>query len=170
MSLYKKLVENISIALIQSLNEMARVSPVRTIDRKLWLTVASACSRNRSTEAEFVKPVGNDKDNLVQRYVAALLIMKKPCPQTVEDIAELKTFKLVAKRAFQLGATLEDIQKAYGGSKAGNYTSEYRIVKFAKDSVTHGSESTVYTVDNLKELPVVNVNANDSEDIFDEEI
>ena len=66
--------------------------------------------------------------------------------------------------------TLEDIQKAYGGSKAGNYTSEYRIVKFAKDSVTHGSESTVYTVDNLKELPVVNVNANDSEDIFDEEI
>ena len=61
---------------------MARVSPVRTIDRKLWLTVASACSRNRSTEAEFVKPVGNDKDNLVQRYVAALLIMKKPCPQT----------------------------------------------------------------------------------------
>lgn len=113
MSLYKNLIENISAALSQSLNEMARMTPVRTIDRKLWLTVASACSRNRSTEAENVKPVGNDKDNLVQRYVAALLIMKKPCPQTVEEIAELKTFKLVAKKAFQLGATLEDIQKLY---------------------------------------------------------
>ena len=113
MSLYKKLVENISIALIQSLNEMARVSPVRTIDRKLWLTVASACSRNRSTEAEFVKPVGNDKDNLVQRYVAALLIMKKPCPETVQDVEQLKTFKLVAKKAFQMGATIEDIQNLY---------------------------------------------------------
>lgn len=113
MSLYKNLIENISAALSQSLNEMARMTPVRTIDRKLWLTVASACSRNRSTEAENVKPVGNDKDNLVQRYVAALLIMKKPCPQTVNEIAELKTFKLVAKKAFQLGATLEDIQKLY---------------------------------------------------------
>ena len=100
MSLYKNLIENISAALSQSLNEMARMTPVRTIDRKLWLTVASACSRNRSTEAEDVKPVGNDKDNLVQRYVAALLIMKKPCPQTVEEISELKTFKLVAKKAF----------------------------------------------------------------------
>ena len=114
MSLYKNLIENISSALSQSLNEMARMSPTRTIDRKLWLTVASACSRNRSTEAEYVKPVGNDKDNLVQRYVAALLIMKKPCPQTVNEIDELKTFKLVAKKAFQLGATLEDIQKLYG--------------------------------------------------------
>ena len=40
--------------------------------------------------------------------------MKKPCPQTVNEIDELKTFKLVAKKAFQLGATLEDIQKLYG--------------------------------------------------------
>ena len=66
--------------------------------------------------------------------------------------------------------TLDDIQKAYGGGKMGDYSTEYRIVKFAKDSTTHGSESTIYTIDNLKELPVVNVNANDNEDIFDEEI
>ena len=61
------------------LNE-ARVQ--RTIDKKLWLTVSSTISRNKSSEAEFIKPIGNDKDNLLQRYVAALLITKKECPQS----------------------------------------------------------------------------------------
>lgn len=139
MSLYKSLVNTISCALKQSLNEMARMTPVRTIDRKLWLTVASACSRNRSTEAEDVKPVGHDKDNLVQRYVAALLIMKKPCPQTIQEVNELKTFKLVAKRAFELGATIEDIQNLYAqntGSK-----SAVNPKQTAKPQQTHQQES-----------------------------
>ena len=28
-----------------------------TLDRKLWLSVASVCSRNKATECEFVKPM-----------------------------------------------------------------------------------------------------------------
>jgi len=60
---------------------MSRNINYRTIDRKLWLSVASICSRNRSTEAEFVKPMKKlTKEDLINRYVAALLIMKKPCP------------------------------------------------------------------------------------------
>ena len=43
MSLYRKLVENISFAIKTSLNEMAKKIDHRTVDRKLWLSVASVC-------------------------------------------------------------------------------------------------------------------------------
>ncbi len=50
-------------SLVNSLNE-ARVN--RTIDRKLWLTVASICSRNKSTNAEFIKPLSKmSKDEIL---------------------------------------------------------------------------------------------------------
>jgi hypothetical protein len=76
---------------------MSKNISFRNIDRKLWLSVASVCSKNKSTEAEFVKPMKKlTKDDLLQRYVAALLIMKKPCPKTKKDIDTLKTFKLFA--------------------------------------------------------------------------
>jgi len=52
-----------------------------TLDKKLLLAVSSICSRNRSTNAEFIKPLTKwDKDMLLNRYVAALIVMKKPCP------------------------------------------------------------------------------------------
>ncbi|MBO6272003.1 hypothetical protein J6O48_04405 [bacterium] len=49
------------------------------------------------------------KDDLLQRYVAALLITKKPCPKNLNDIEKLKTFKLFAQKALELGATINDI-------------------------------------------------------------
>lgn len=68
-------------------------------------------------------------------------------------------------------ATFEDICKSLGGSKAGNYTTEYRVTKLAKNSLAHGSESTIYTVANLKELPIVASTKTDDVDIFaDDEI
>lgn len=122
MNLEKRLLENISSAIKKSLNEMARDISHRTIDRKLWLSVQSIISRNRSTEAEFIKPMKKlNKDDLLNRYVAALLIMKKPCPKNEDDIDRLKTLKLFAKKAIQLGATIDDIRNLYdinAGNKA----------------------------------------------------
>ena len=104
------IIKSLYESLLNCINE-ARVS--RTIDKKLWLSVASTCSRNKSTEAENIRPIGSDKENLLNRYVAALIIMRKPCPETEDDIDTLKTFKLVAKRYLQLGGTLQEIQDLY---------------------------------------------------------
>lgn len=112
-TLYETLISGISYAVQKSINEMARLAVERTIDKKLWLSVASTCSRNKSTEAENIRPIGSDKENLLNRYVAALIIMRKPCPETEDDIDTLKTFKLVAKRYLQLGGTLQEIQDLY---------------------------------------------------------
>lgn len=112
-TLYETLISGISYAVQKSINEMARLAVQRTIDKKLWLSVASTCSRNKSTDAENIRPIGSDKENLLNRYVAALIIMRKPCPETEDDIDTLKTFKLVAKRYLQLGGTLQEIQDLY---------------------------------------------------------
>lgn len=112
-TLYETLISGISYAVQKSINEMTRLVVQRTIDKKLWLSVASTCSRNKSTEAENIRPIGSDKENLLNRYVAALIIMRKPCPKTEDDIDTLKTFKLVAKRYLQLGGTLQEIQDLY---------------------------------------------------------
>lgn len=112
-TLYETLISGISYAVQKSINEMARLAVQRTIDKKLWLSVASTCSRNKSTEAENIRPIGSNKENLLNRYVAALIIMRKPCPETEDDIDTLKTFKFVAKRYLQLGGTLQEIQDLY---------------------------------------------------------
>jgi len=57
------IIKSLYESLTNSLNE-ARLN--RTIDKKLWLTVASICSRNKSTEAEFIKPMSKmTKDELL---------------------------------------------------------------------------------------------------------
>ena len=101
----------ISYSLKKSLNEMAKRIDHRTLDRKLWLSVASVCSRNKATECELVKPMKKlTKDDLLNRYVAALIIMKKPCPKRERDIDKIKVFKLFGHRILDLGGTIEEIQ------------------------------------------------------------
>lgn len=105
------IIKSLYESLLSCLNE-ARVQ--RTIDKKLWLSIASACSRNRATEAENIKPSSSaTKEQLLPRYIAALLIMKKPCPTNEQDIEDIKTFKLVGKKLLQLGCTIEEIQNEY---------------------------------------------------------
>ncbi len=114
MTLYKELMNGISYSLKKSLNEMAKRIDHRTLDRKLWLSVASVCSRNKATECEFVKPMKKlTKDDLLNRYVAALIIMKKPCPKSERDIDKIKVFKLFGHRILDLGGTIEEIQQLY---------------------------------------------------------
>jgi len=53
------IIKSLYESLQRAINE-ARVQ--RTIDNKLWLSVASTISRNRSTEAEFIKPRNETKE------------------------------------------------------------------------------------------------------------
>lgn len=146
--LYEALIKRISYAIQKSINEMARLSVQRTIDKKLWLSVASTCSRNKSTEAENIRPVGSDKENLLNRYVAALIIMRKSCPKTEDDIDTLKTFKLVGKRYLQLGGTLEEIQSLYNKNTG---KGEITSTNNAKKPVQKKEE---YTDNNVSNEPV----------------
>lgn len=120
MELTDRLIKGISLGIRNALNEAGRISH-RTIDRKLWLSVASVCSRNRSTQAELVKPMKKlTKDELIDRYVAALLIMKKPCPKTEKDFESIKTFKLFGKRILEVGGTISEIQARYNDNEKNN--------------------------------------------------
>lgn len=114
MSLYKELIKSISYSIKQSLNEMARKIDHRTLDRKLWLSVASVCSRNKATECELVKPMKKlTKQDLIDRYVAALIIMKKQCPKNEKDIDKIKVFRLFGHRILELGGTIQEIRDLY---------------------------------------------------------
>lgn len=132
-TIYEKLMTNISQIVKKQLNEMARKSVTRTIDKKLWLTVSSIISRNRSTEAENIKPIGTDKNNLLQRYVAALLIMKKPCPNNVSEIDDLKTFKNIGNKFIELGGTISEIIELYNK----NNGDEDTISSNTKDDISN---------------------------------
>ncbi len=105
------IIKSLYESLVNCLNE-ARVQ--RTIDKKLWLSIASTCSRNKSTEAENIKPRSTQtKEELLPRYIAALLIMKKQCPENEQDIDDIKTFKFVGKRLLELGCTIDEIKQEY---------------------------------------------------------
>ena len=102
---------NIKSLILNILNES---EANRIIPKNVKLSVASTCSRKRSSEAEFVQPIGRlQKDELLDRYVAALIVMKKPCPQSEEDIEKLKTFKYFGEKAIKYGATIEEIKTLY---------------------------------------------------------
>lgn len=112
--LYESIINDIAKIVKSELNEMAKNISFRNIDRNVWLSVASTISKNKSTEAEFIKPMKKlTLDDLLQRYIAALLISKKPCPKTKKDIENLKTYKLYALKALELGATISDIKDLY---------------------------------------------------------
>lgn len=167
-TLYETLISGISYAVQKSINEMARLAVQRTIDKKLWLSVASTCSRNKSTEAENIRPIGSDKENLLNRYVAALIIMRKPCPETEDDIDTLKTFKLVAKRYLQLGGTLQEIQDLYNKN-----TGKTRIIpsEAEKNPIQKKEEYTDKPVstDNIVKDEPVQKNSYGGMELFDDD-
>lgn len=168
--LYESLIAGISYAIQKSLNEMARLSVQRTIDKKLWLSVASTCSRNKSTEAENIKPIGTNKVNLLNRYVAALIIMRKPCPETEDDIDNLKTFKLIGKRYLQLGGTLQEIQDLYdkniGKSISSTNTEKKPIQKKEEYTDKHISTDNVISDEKSSESSYGGMGLFDDDDIF----
>ena len=153
-------------SLVNSLNE-ARIN--RTIDRKLWLTVASICSRNKSTNAEFIKPLSKmSKDEILQRYVAALLIMKKPCPKTEQDIESIKTFKLFGQKFISLNGTIDDIKKLYienGGSGVSIETTSDDITQEEKKLENDIKKPTEQQVEEISDKSVNIEELEDNENI-----
>ncbi len=63
---------------------------------------------------------------------------------------------------------LEDAIKALGGNMYGERVTEYRVQSLARNSAK-GSETTVYTEEDLKKLPIANAKEEDVVNIFDDE-
>ena len=100
------------------LDEMSRPPVNRTIDSKAYANVRDLISRKGYNNEEFfndVEPTRKlDGYQLLNRYVAALLILGKPCPQTIEDIDEIGVFKNYAYKLLDTNeGTLEDIINMY---------------------------------------------------------
>lgn len=111
------LIEKVANIVYNTLNE-ARIA--RTIDPKIWATVASGISKKyRNDMGASAKPRSTDtKEVLIQKYVAALAILKQPCPTTETAFTDGKVFPLWAKRIIQLGGTLADVHKLYNENSA----------------------------------------------------
>lgn len=149
------IIKSLYESLLNCINE-ARVS--RTIDKKLWLSIASTCSRNKATEAENVKPrASQSKEELLPRYVAALLIMKKQCPESEQDIDDIKTFKLVGKRLLQLGCTIDEIKQEYinNGGKLITNTINVQPKQVDQKLNTEVKQNTQVKVDNTGQKKVI---------------
>lgn len=101
------------------INEMA---VLRAVNSKSLANVRDAISRHNFDEqwATNVPPLSKYNDiELLNRYVAALLVFHKPCPTTMEEVDEIGVFKNYAKKMIEDGTvTLEDVQKMYDGSPA----------------------------------------------------
>lgn len=94
------------------INEMARNISHRTIDRKLWLSVASLYSRSKGDTSNIRPMTRWTKDELLNRYVSGLIISKSECPLTAGDI-DNNSFPLYGKRFIELGGTINDIKRLY---------------------------------------------------------
>lgn len=131
--LYESIINDIAKIVKTELNEMSKNISYRNIDRNVWLSVASTISKNKSTEAEFIKPMKKlTLDDLLQRYVAALLITKKPCPKSKKEVETLKTYKLYAQKAFELGAKISDIKELYNQNSNALATTKQAVTKQTK--------------------------------------
>lgn len=131
--LYESIINDIAKIVKTELNEMSKNISYRNIDRNVWLSVASTISKNKSTEAEFIKPMKKlNVYELLQRYVAALLITKKPCPKNRKQIETLKTYKLYALKALELGALFTDIKDLYNQNVSSLTAAKQKAVKETK--------------------------------------
>lgn len=96
------------------LSEMAKAKD-RTIDRKLWNTMASQCSRTyKATLGEFARIAADTPDEvLLQKYVAGIIIFKCPCPKSEKEMDVIKAYKNWGHDLINRGITFEDIEKLY---------------------------------------------------------
>lgn len=100
----------------KSLNEMARTATNRAVDSKALANVRDAAQRRHYdvTWAMNAQPLPKLNDfDLLHRYVAALLLFNKPCPQTEDEIDTIGIFAGYAHKLLERTGTLEDIQLLY---------------------------------------------------------
>lgn len=130
--------------------EMARPRVERTIDPRIWAAMASLCSRTyKSDLGEFAKPLGTTKDVIMARYVSGLIIMKQPCPASVNDIDEIKALKQYGhKLVDELHVPIEEIQTLYN-QNCGNLPKAE--IKNTSTNNSTGGFFNQTNIDNLKQ-------------------
>lgn len=105
------------ISRMYRLDEMARAAVNRTVNPKSYANVRDAIARRNYDEdwASSVRPLSKfDAVELLHRYVSALLIFGKECPQTEDDIDEIGVFAEYAHKLIdEMGGTLDDIKTLY---------------------------------------------------------
>lgn len=95
------------------LNE-ARI--LQNVDTKLKNSISSMISvlKAKGETTEFQKPPKKDSDDvLLQKYVIGLLKTGSECPETVNDIERIGTFKLYGLEYINRGGSISDIQSMY---------------------------------------------------------
>lgn len=105
------------ISRMRRLDEMARAAVNRTVNPKSYANVRDAIARRNYDEdwASSVRPLSKfDAVELLHRYVSALLIFGKECPQTEDDIDKIGVFAEYAHKLIdEMGGTLDDIKTLY---------------------------------------------------------
>lgn len=92
-----------------SLNEAVQ----RTIDQKLWASVSSGISRNYKADmGASAKPIGT-RDQLLQRYIAAMVILKQACPMSLDELENSPAFPQWGKKLVEMGVSIEEVQKLW---------------------------------------------------------
>ena len=104
----------------------------RTIDKKIWATMSSQCSRTyKATLGEFARVPSNTATNvLLQKYVAGIIIFKCPCPTSPEEIDAIKAYKNYGLELINRGISFDTILRLYNenapdsliGTNAANLT------------------------------------------------
>lgn len=98
----------------QYLLEMAKAKD-RTIDKKIWATMSSQCSRTyKATLGEFARVPSNASTNvLLQKYVAGIIIFKCPCPTNEKEIEGIKAYKNYGIELINRGVSFDTIERLY---------------------------------------------------------
>lgn len=124
----------------KSLNEAVE----RTIDQKLWASVSSQCSRTYKADlGASAKPIGT-ADQLLQRYVAGLVILKQQCPMTEEDMENSPAFPQWGKKLVDMGITVDQVKQLWNENCG-------RLPKVAVGAAAPAAKPAAPVVDNTPE-------------------
>ena len=95
--------------LLNRLNEAVN----RTIDAKLWKSIASSCSSKYKNNLGVTAEPKGTRDELLQRFIAGLIILKQDCPQTEKDMRDCPAFTRWANKLLDMGVTMGEVHKLW---------------------------------------------------------
>ena len=114
---YNNVMKRLGTAVRRILESEIHGAVNRTVNPKSFANVRDAIVRRNYDEdwASSVFPLSKfDAEELLHRYVSALLIFGKECPQTEDEIDEIGVFaKYAHKFIDEMGGTLDDIKRLY---------------------------------------------------------
>ena len=114
---YNNVMKRLGTAVRRILESEIHAEVNRTVNPKSYANVHDAIVRRNYDEdwASSVQPLSKfDAEELLHRYVSALLIFGKECPQTEDEIDEIGVFAEYAHKFIdEMGGTLDDIKSLY---------------------------------------------------------